>query len=733
MINIKCQKVKVIYFILLFTMNCNAQNADRLVKSLNGEWSITKTNGTFPQSYTSKVMIPGLVDMAFPSIDVKGSFYKDGWYWYKSNFTLSDASFDIIQLKIFKAKYHTKVYLNGNFVGENYNNFTPSYYNLKSYIEPSGTSNEIIIGVGNMYELPDTIANGFDIEKIRYIPGLYDNIEITMSNKPFISNIQTVPNSIIKKLRVIAKIETNDNLSFPLDYRIVELVSGFEFSKGTITISAPKAGLNTVDFLVDMSGSTLWSPELPFMYKLILQTTNDKKETRFGLRSFRFDSDLKIALLNEKTYYLRGTNVNIYRFFEDESRKNLPWDDKWVIKLHQQFKNLHLNSMRYCIGFPPERWYEVADSIGLLIQDEYPYWNVNGSNNNVKSTNLASEYTKWMQERWNHPSVVIWDAQNESVTAETGKAIQLCRDLDYSDRPWENGWSEPQSKTDPIESHPYLFNDPKTFSNPPIDGYLKSFLGIIRRPCNDANDRSVTAVNRGVDLNVAPLTFENPTIINEYGWLWLNRDGSTTTLTDFIYESLWGKNLMVEERRTIYAKHLGMLTEYWRGHRRAAGVMHFCGLGYSRPTIPRGQTSDNWIDVQNLIFEPQFYKYVRSAFSPVGLMIDKWEKDYNAQSSTDIFVNVINDLEESYDGTILLTLSKDGQNYTSTSSIVHVSSYGISRIRFRFTFPSDPGRYEMVAEMNVNGDIVRSQREINLIPSPSAAESVMMVNKFQLK
>ena len=63
-----------------------------------------------------------------------------------------------------------------------------------------------------------------------------------------------------------------------------------------------------------------------------------------------------------------------------------------------------------------------------------------------------------MRERWNHPCVVIWDAQNESHTAETGKALQAVRQLDLSNRPWENGWAEPQSPTDCVESHPYLFS-----------------------------------------------------------------------------------------------------------------------------------------------------------------------------------------------------------------------------------------------------------------------------------
>ena len=45
-----------------------------------------------------------------------------------------------------------------------------------------------------------------------------------------------------------------------------------------------------------------------------------------------------------------------------------------------------------------------------------------------------------MQERWNHPCVVLWDAQNETRTAVTGEALQAVRGLDLSNRPWDNGY-----------------------------------------------------------------------------------------------------------------------------------------------------------------------------------------------------------------------------------------------------------------------------------------------------
>ena len=72
----------------------------------------------------------------------------------------------------------------------------------------------------------------------------------------------------------------------------------------------------------------------------------------------------------------------------------------------------------------------------------------------------------------------------------------------------------------------------------------------------------------------------------------------------------------------LHARYVAALTEFWRCHREAAGVLHFCGLGYSRPgDKPRpegGATCDDFIDLEKLTFEPHFEEYVREAFNPVG-------------------------------------------------------------------------------------------------------------------
>ena len=226
-----------------------------------------------------------------------------------------------------------------------------------------------MIGVGVYNNMPDTIINGYDFEKLTYIPGIYDNVKLVLSSYPFIRNIQTAPIIEEGKVRIAADIDNNGIYGESrLAYTIREKKSGKTVARG---ISKSK------DFAVSIPRCKMWSPESPFLYELNLSTGSDNKSVTFGMRSFGFDTVSGRALLNGKPYYLRGTNVCIFRFFEDPDRALLPWTDEWIVKLHSKFKSMNWNSIRYCIGIPPERWYEVADSLGILIQNEYPVWTLN--------------------------------------------------------------------------------------------------------------------------------------------------------------------------------------------------------------------------------------------------------------------------------------------------------------------------------------------------------------------
>ncbi len=625
---------------VLFLTGCGSQEILRQEISLNGKWDLarTETADIIPGTFTSSAPVPGLVDMAEPRVNGTDSTYTHSVFWYRTRFR-TGINKDLTLLRINKSMYHTRVYVNGQFAGGNVWCYTPSVFDIKPFLK-DGEENELIISVGCRDQLPDTVANGHDFEKIVYQPGIYDDVKLISANFPYITNVQVVPDPMAKAIRISGDILTGSaDGTGPVKYRIRELASGKKVMEGEIAGSkGDESGTATVDFTLSIPGCHLWTPEDPFLYTLDLSTTGDNKSLRFGVRSFRFDREEGVAVLNGKPYRMRGTNVCIFRFFEDPSRGNLPWDEKWPAELHGKFKEMNWNSIRYCIGFPPERWYDIADSLGFLIQDEFPIWTGGGFQKYQKSMNadqLAGEYTAWMQDRWNHPSVVIWDAQNESINEVTGRAINKVRSLDLSGRPWDNGWAAPAGPGDAGESHPYLFSRYHWAPElPGKNGVLYDIFSVENDPITGPDKYSPLPSGK---------KYGNAVILNEYAWLWLNRDGTPTTLTDTIYKYLYPEAVSADQRFDIYARNMAILTEYWRCSRKCAAVMHFCGLGYSRSETPRGQTSDNFTDIKNLVFEPHFYKAVKSAFNPVGLMVELWENHFTPGTEITVPVHICND------------------------------------------------------------------------------------------
>ncbi|MGW8257638.1 MAG: hypothetical protein ACWGMZ_09150, partial [Thermoguttaceae bacterium] len=194
----------------------------------------------------------------------------------------------------------------------------------------------------------------------------------------------------------------------------------------------------------------------------------------------------------------------------------------------------------------------------------------------------------------------------------------------------------------------------------------------------------------------------SPIIINEYDWLWLNRDGSPTCLTKKGYLGLLGSDSTVEQRRMLHARYVAALTEFWRCHRNVAGVLHFCELGYSRasdkPRPEGGATCDDFIDLENLVFEPFFEKYVRDAFSPVGLMIDAWAERY-PPGPHEFPVIVINDLYQTWKGSVRLRLLRNGESIVESVQPCEVSALGDRKLKFTMHIPSLPGRYQVEASL----------------------------------
>lgn len=653
--------------------------ASRRVVSLDGQWQIAEggLSDAVPATFDHTVPVPGLVDLSKPAFaDVGVTSPQRQAFWYKRSFMVRGPESQIALLKINKAMFGTTVWLNGSCLGEHLGCFTPGYFDVSKLLKYNA-ANTLIVRVGACREsLPASIPSGTDNEKTIWTPGIYDSVSLTLTEPPYIGSMQVAPH--INDGSITVQVAVKGAAEAPLRFSVRECKSGRVVAKAGVQSSE-----GIIAKKIRLKKPRLWSPEDPFLYVLKCETDTDAVETRFGMREFHYDVKTGRAILNGKPYYLRGTNFCMFRFFEDPARGSLLWNRQWARKLLTlPKKSLHWNSARVCIAPFPEFYYDMADELGWLLQDEYPIW---GFNDNWSQDELKTEFGEWMRERWNHPSIIVWDANNETVAPRTRELIRSVRSMDLSNRPWDNGWGVRDRATDAAETHPYTFL------------------------------RFNSALSTLPSIGVA-----QPAIINEYDAFWMGRDGGLGPWFAQWYKDMLGPKATLNQKRELLAYNGAISTEYWRARRQAAGVQWFCYLSYSKPGMV---TSDNFADIQNLVIEPHFVDYLSNAFSPLGVMIDDKEIQHLAGSRKDYRVIITNDLDQRQSGVVVLKFTDIGsaREASRQSSKFNIKAFGQSVIHFHVRMPARPGNYRLVAELvPVNGEKVRSRRNIRIISAAQA-------------
>jgi|GEM_PF-335960 len=643
----------------------------RRTQSLDGIWQVEQgaLDDQAPAHFTHTAPVPGLLTEAEPRFEQVGleSDEREA-FWYRKTFTAPTESSAQALLCLHKAKYGTKVWLNGQLLGEHYGAYSVSEYNLSKAIR-YGRDNELIVRLGAEHKaLPEFVPIGADFEKYGWYPGLWDSVSVVYTGD--ISIVRTKIEADIDRGMAIARTTVRNNRKAPVRLSITQQVREWQNQQvASETISKAvmlEAGeTQTVSQEVPLHLQRLWSPEDPFLYTAhsavaYQGSVTDDRVTRFGMRKVVWKGgDEKGFYLNNQRYYLRGTNIALHRFFEDQDRKQLPWQEEWVRELLSgHMKDFHWNSLRFHVGRAPNFWYDLADEIGLVVTDEFhlfaPVWTgIPGmpSSVNWSLRELEKEFTAWIQENWNHPSIGWWDASNENHNPLPYETVPLVRHLD-STRAWESGsYRAPHLPDDPLEEHPYKLNGTGFMNSNPREYVLADLDNFSRLPPMTSG-----IIFRTYDGEEARY---HPYINNEYGWLWLTRDGSDATpIAETAFELMApGVNLTPEERREIYAYVVSELSGYWRARRGYAGVQHFLYLGKctDKDTIPdtwdikeASATCDNFIDVPSLTMEPRWAQWAPHGFAPVGVNLDLWSEDsYQPGTLTTVPVSLINDTPES--------------------------------------------------------------------------------------
>ena len=722
-------RTSILFLLIIFASFAGfSQLEPRTTINLNGTWEFDQTINAFPPSkFTRTIPVPGLVHLATPKIEDYDKFFKrtdkvvakdqhnlynidytPRYSWYrKTVFIPKDLGGKEGMITIKKSQYVTQVYVNGFDMGTTVACYTPVEFPITGAIK-YGMENEILIKVGDRVWLPSDAAGGTDKEKEHYLPGIWDDVLVSFTGEMRINRLLVLPSVAGKNATIKAQIRNlipsqifvGDAMSdsVTLDISIAEKISGKVVAEKSGRFFAKRDNLTEAEIEIPMPEFTNWTPDKPFLYKAFATLKkdgifSDKLEKQFGMRDFTRKG--KFFYLNGEKIILRGTNVTLQRFFEDPDCSNLVWDHAWVKKLLFDLpKKLNWNMMRICVGIAPDFWYDLADEYGLMFQNEWLYWQNHGWDDQ-----LRKEYTDWVWSDGNHPSIAIWDAINENWDDYIGnKLIPELKKLDPT-RIWDSGYMTsdqmPQDEMD--EPHPYQGPMP-----------WKSFPEFEKNPYPLGNlNFKPDVIQRIDDAGV-------PQLINEYGWVWLWRNGSPSKLTVNTYQYYLGPYSTSEQNRDFQAYWMELETEWLRSNPNAAGVLAFCYLANNY-----GYTGDWFIgNIKELKPSPTL-DWFRHAFATTAMFINLMDERYvknttpHEPGSTLLFnLSGINNQSQTVKGIVKVRfLNSKGESFGKKTLAVKLDSFVRTDIPVSLLLPEKSGGYVLVAEFTPeNGTPVLSRR-----------------------
>jgi hypothetical protein len=640
--------------------------------NLNGEWQLSPGGEERPTAWLHGVPVPALVDVATPPISDWRDF---DYFWYKKEFQLpSAAKFQHLYLQLEQVQFGTEVWLNGQLIGGDIPCYTSQWFDLTPRLQKSA-ANVLFVRVGAKHTLPAHSAVGNDFEKLSWIPGIWGDVWLHLYGSGRVSWTQILPNIHTGSIRVRSEIEnfSTEEKTFQLFFRVLEKSSGrLAAHPQPLKITAAGNSVATLETEIPIPDFQLWSPETPFLYVLevILSDTDPlrgKEEDRithqttvpFGMREFEIHAGH--FYLNGHRRVLMGSNIAFHRLLCDPMRGTRPWQGDWIKKALVDIPKAHnLTLFRMHLGHAYNRWYDLADEHGILLQDEWAFWTSTGTPEQIER-----EFRAWIRENCNHPSIVIWDALNESTDATiTEEIIPRLKELDPT-RPWE--------LVDFSEDHPYIYS-----------------LGPV------LNDKKFGFARSIFDLAKS----STPTMVNEFEWWWLDHEGNPTPLTEVVVARWLGRHPTKEQLLQHQAFLASELAELWRRLNLDA-ILPFVYLSAG------GGPTANWFlgPLEELRPKPVLAAY-KNAFSPVGVSLELWDRHFQTAEKRPVNIFLFNDTLRETIVQLRLANQSDSKNYFYEKA-VRLAANEHRVIPLEWALPEHAGEFRLRAELtDLNGQLI---------------------------
>jgi len=333
------------------------------------------------------------------------SFPENSVGWYRKSFTIPN--FDLgkkISIEFDGVFRDSTVWVNGFYLGEESSGYASFSYDITDYLNYGGNN---VIAV----RVDASLEEGWFYEGA----GIYRHVWLTKTAPLHVGHWGTFVTTDVKNnsaevtARATIVNEGTNEAAFSIGQTILN-AEGRPFARQLARELSLKAGAKG-DFtnMLPLSNPKLWSPETPYLYKLVTTVSSggevvDQYETPFGIRTIRFDAN-EGFFLNGQRVELKGLCVH-----QDHAGVGVAMPDELNVWRLGLLKKMGANAIRTTHSQPAPEFLDDCDRLGLMVMDETRRVGINAAQ-------LAGLESMMRRDR-NHPSVVIWSLGNEEFGIE---------------------------------------------------------------------------------------------------------------------------------------------------------------------------------------------------------------------------------------------------------------------------------------------------------------------------
>lgn len=390
-------------------------------QNLNGKWNFTfddNNEGETKKYFLSfpkhdEINVPFTYETTLSGIQDESIHYIV-WYNKKINVSKDQIKDNNMILNFEGSDYKTKVWINGNYIGEHEGAYSRFSFDIEKYILDG--ENDITVKV------EDSLSKEQPRGKQRYkkeswkcwyiqTTGIWKTVWIEWVSKKYLKNIKLTPE--IDKVQL--DIETNLlEKDFETQHYYIE--TQISFNGQILNTIKESINQNNQKIEIDIVKKEIvhniqkWSPDHPNLYDINYKLyygdkVVDSVDSYFGIREITIKKD-KIYL-NEEQLYLKLILDQGYWKYSHLT----PPDEESLIRDIESVLMLGYNGIRKHQKVEDERFLYWCDVKGVLVWSEM----ANCYEFTDKSLqNFTNEWIRVVKQNYNHPSIVTWVPINES-------------------------------------------------------------------------------------------------------------------------------------------------------------------------------------------------------------------------------------------------------------------------------------------------------------------------------